>query len=603
MSDVRNTTPDAVTIAAGIAGVCASCGATVGDAGAPCPRCGNVTLGGNPAEQNDRMRARLQEAVGDGYKLLELLGRGGMGIVYRARELALDREVALKVLALDPVLAPDAYLRFEREAKLAARLDHPHIVPIFAVGQRQNVAFYTMRLVRGGSLEDLVGTGKKPLTLEHVVKLLHEVAAALDHAHRQGVAHRDIKPANVLLSETGHAMVADFGIAKALSSTEVGTTGTGIIGSPGYMSPEQWKGTELDGRADQYSLGIVAYELLCGRRPFETPQIQDLLRMHLSAEVPPVSYLRPGLPEGVDDALRRALAKDPSHRFSSVTAFVDSLAGLRSAAVGTQTQRGPRYDARKAASRPKRGVAGVLVPLLLVGAVGSAFAFPETRDPIMSTLQPAIQKVELLAGVKDEPLPEPRPDSLARHDSALAARAATATTLVMPNAPPATADTPLALRDSATPPAAGAPGAQQPAGSTTVAPIALDTSLGAGLTRGRGTSSRMQYGYIRVAINGGAALARIDGEQLGMTPIIARVEAGEHLVSVLGAGVSYLPSQLSVVVESSDTVAAVFSTPEALQRMRELKRQQAAATAAAKAQQAEARADSVAPDSSAAPPR
>ncbi|NUQ21187.1 MAG: protein kinase [Gemmatimonadaceae bacterium] len=599
MSDVRNTTPDAVTIAAGIAGVCASCGATVGDPSHPCPKCGNVTIGGNPAEQNDRMRVRLQEAVGEGYKLLELLGRGGMGIVFRAREMALDREVALKVLALDPVLAPDAYQRFEREARLAARLDHPHIVPIFAVGQRQNVAFYTMRLVRGGSLEDLIGSGKKQLSLEHVVKLLHEVAAALDHAHRQGVVHRDIKPANVLLGETGHAMVADFGIAKALSNSEAGSTGTGIIGSPGYMSPEQWKGTELDGRADQYSLGVVAYEMLCGRRPFETPQIQDLLRMHLSAEVPPITYLRTGLPEGVDEALRRALAKDPSQRFSSVTAFVDALAGLRSAAVGAQTQRGPRFETRKRPAVQKRGVAGVLVPLLLVGAVGSAFAFPETRDPIMSQLQPAIQQVESLAGVKDEQIRAPRADSLAAHDSALAARAAIATAMVLPNASPAAGDSAIASHDSTAHASTGVP---ETGGATTVVPIALDTSLGAGLSRTRGATSRMQYGWIRVVINGGAALARIDGEQLGMTPLVARVEAGEHLVTVLGAGDSYLPSQISVVVESSDTAAAIFSTPEALQRMREQKRQDAAAKARQQTPAASPN-DSATSDSASKPPR
>ncbi|HEX2779930.1 MAG TPA: serine/threonine-protein kinase, partial [Gemmatimonadaceae bacterium] len=538
------------------------------------------------------MRARLQEAVGDGYRLMELLGRGGMGIVYRAKEVSLDREVALKILALDPVLAPDAYLRFEREAKLAARLDHPHIVPIFAVGQRQNVAFYTMRLVRGGSLEDLIGVGKKQLSLEHVVKLLHEVAAALDHAHRQGVVHRDIKPANVLLSETGHAMVADFGIAKALSTGDVGTTGTGIIGSPGYMSPEQWRGAEIDGRADQYSLAVVAYEMLCGRRPFETPQIQDLLRMHLSAEVPPVSYLRPGLPEGVDDALRRALAKDPSHRFSTTTAFVDALAGLRSASVGSQTQRGPRYEARKAA--PKRGVAGVLVPLLLVGAVGSAFAFPQTRDPIMSTLQPAIQKVELLAGVKDDDR-APRADSLAAHDSALAARTAAASDSTLPNGTPPV-DSTLALRDT-TGHVSSAAQSLVTGPTTGTTPVVLDTALGAGLrTR---PQSRMQYGWIRVTINGGAALARIDGEQLGMTPLVARVEAGEHLVTVLGAGDTYLPSQISVIVEGADTATALFATPEALQRQREAKRQQAAA----RAQQTPA-SDSVAHDTStAAPPR
>src|SRR5581483_6936159 len=130
---------------------------------------------------------------------------------------------------LDPILSPEAYARFEREAKLAARLDHPHIVPIFAVGQRNTVAFYTMRILR-------------------------DVARALDYAHAQGVIHRDIKPANVLIGDSGHAMVSDFGIAKALGSGDAPVgSGTGIIGSPGYMSPEQWRGEDIDARADQYA--------------------------------------------------------------------------------------------------------------------------------------------------------------------------------------------------------------------------------------------------------------------------------------------------------------------------------------------------------------
>jgi serine/threonine protein kinase len=551
------TSPDAVTMHAGIAGVCTTCGSTVTDPMHPCPKCGAaVSGGGSPAAQNERMRARLQESIGDGYKLLELLGRGGMGIVYRAREVALDRDVALKVLALDPILAPDAYTRFEREAKMAARLDHPHIVPIFAVGQRQNVAFYTMRLVRGGSLEDLIGAGKQ-LSLDHVVKLLKEVAAALDHAHRQGIVHRDIKPANVLLGESGHGMVADFGIAKALSNTDSGATGTGIIGSPGYMSPEQWRGSEIDGRADQYSLGIVAYEMLTGRRPFETPQVQDLLRMHLSAEMPPLSHARTGLPEGVDDALRRALAKDPAQRFSTVTAFVDALAGLRPVNAGV-TQRGPRYDKRPAPPPPpKRSLAGALVPIVLVAAVGAAFAFPQTRDPIMLALQPAIVSVEGMAGVRD--VDPATPDSVAIHDSIALARQlavhdslANAANAISATGTPSFGGDTLALRDSSA-------HALQSA-----APIGLDTTLLAmAATR---TAPRMQYGWLRVVINGGTAPAKIDGVRQGSTPIIRRVEEGEHLVTVEGAGDSFLPSQITVTVGAGDTSVAVFATPEAMRR-------------------------------------
>ena len=544
MSEPTNPSYAAVTTPAGAAGVCASCG-TIANGGSPiCARCGATlpTFGAAPAEQAERMRVRLQEQVGDGYKLLELLGRGGMGIVFRAREVALDRDVALKILTIDPVLAPDAYTRFEREAKLAARLDHPHIVPIFAVGQRQNIAFYTMRLVRGGSLEDLIGAGKQ-LSLDHVVKLLREVAAALDHAHRQGVVHRDIKPANVLLGETGHAMVADFGIAKALSTNEAGTTGTGIIGSPGYMSPEQWRGDEIDGRADQYSLGIVAYEMLCGKRPFETPRMQDLLRMHLSAEVPPLSYSRPGLPEGVDEALRRALAKDPAQRFSSVSAFVDSLAGLRPAAMGAMTGRGPRFDKAAAARPQKRSMRGAVFALVLACAAGAAFAFPQTRDPIMGALLPMLQVVDSMAGV------QPTPNAGAR-DTNLAHLAA----------PDATSDS-AAKTDSASTPDSASQGPVQLA----PAPITLDTALSASMPDTRPVS-RMQYGWIKVVINGGTAPAYIDGSRLGSTPQMVRVEAGEHLVTVLGAGDSFLPSQITLNVSANDTTPAVFYSPEAMRR-------------------------------------
>ena len=590
MSDQRSPSFDAVTTPAGIAGVCASCGSTVASATASCPKCG-TTLAGSSPEHVEKMRARLQEAVGDGYKLLELLGRGGMGIVFRAKEVSLDREVALKVLALDPILAPDAYTRFEREARLAARLDHPHIVPIFAVGQRQNVAFYTMRLVRGGSLEELIASGKQ-LDLEHVVKLLREVAAALDHAHRQGVVHRDIKPANVLLGESGHAMVADFGIAKALSTSEANTTGTGVIGSPGYMSPEQWRGAEIDGRADQYSLGIVAHELLTGKRPFESPRIQDLLRMHLQSELPPMSYARPGLPESVDAALRRALAKEPAQRFSSVTAFVDALAGLRPAATGAQTQRGPRYDRPvPAAAAPKRGVGGAVFALLLACVAGAAFVLPQTRDPIMLALQPVVRAAEELARMQQDsarPADGGAQAATAADSGAPVAAVVADTSATDPTTGVAMLGAPTSLDSHVvtSPYGVADPGLQ---------PQPLDTALASlPVTR---QQSRMQYGWIRVVINGGSAPATIDGQRYGSTPVVARVEVGQHLVTVLGGGDAFLPSQISVNVTANDTLPAQFSTPEALQRAERARQQR---DSAARAQQLAAQEPP--PDSTVAPP-
>ena len=328
------TTPPGSTVA------CSRCGATLAPNVTTCPRCGGAVATANPAEQAERIRLRLQESIGDAYRLLELLGRGGMGIVFRAHELALDREVALKVLALDPVLSPDAYARFEREARLAARLDHPNVVPIFAVGQRNTVAFYTMRLVRGGTLEDMIAD-HKALDFQHAVEILRDVARALDYAHGQGVVHRDIKPANVLIGDSGHAMVSDFGIARGFGAGDAPATSSSaasaVIGSPGYMSPEQWRGEEIDARADQYALGVMAFELLTGHRPFETVRVQDLMKLHLSADVPSASTITASLPPFVDLAIKRAMSKSASARFTSASTFIDALSGKRPVTGVTRT--------------------------------------------------------------------------------------------------------------------------------------------------------------------------------------------------------------------------------------------------------------------------
>jgi serine/threonine protein kinase len=509
---------------------CTKCGAALSDPSAA----GTTTFSG---DQTEKLRTRIQESIGDAFELMELLGRGGMGIVFRAKERALDREVALKVLALDPVFAPEAYARFEREAKLAAKLDHPNIVPIFAVGHRESVAYYTMRLVRGGTLETILA-GKKPLEFDYCVRVLRDVAAALDHAHRQGVVHRDIKPANILLGESGHAMVADFGIAKALGNTSGNATGTGIIGSPAYMSPEQWRGDELDGRADQYALGVVAFEMLSGVRPFETARVEDLLTMHLSAEMPDITSIRPGLPASADAALRRALSKLSSERFSTVTGFIEALAGRRPAGPSPNTARGPRYE-----PRPKRSGFPWKLTIAAAAIAGIVYAVPPVRHQALefwggllhattllrdeagrlSTSRAAAQPVGIASALSDSASRDSVPplDSAATHDSILTVQ-------------PELERAPLVLEDTLV---------RSPVGP---APFRM---------------SGARHGWISVTVSGGTAPIIIDGRSYGSAPQVIRVEKGAHIVTVRGAGDMFMPFQHDVLVREGDTVVAAFEVP------------------------------------------
>ena len=540
MSDTPARPASVVTSRVTLSVTCPRCGASLSASLTVCAKCG-ATLTESAGEsatftgdQTERLRARLQESIGDAYELLELLGRGGMGIVFRARERALDREVALKVLALDPVFAPEAYARFEREAKLAAKLDHPNIVPIFAVGHGSSVAYYTMRLVRGGTLETIMAA-KKPLELDYCIRVLRDVAAALDHAHRQGVVHRDIKPANILLGESGHAMVADFGIAKALGNTTGNATGTGIIGSPAYMSPEQWRGEELDGRADQYALAVVAFEMLTGARPFETARVEDLLTLHLSAELPDITAIRPALPASTDAALRRAMAKLSSERFSSVTGFVEALAGRRPAAPSPNTARGPRYE-------PKRVRSGFPWKTVIAAAAlaGAVYFVPPAREQAIAFwggLRHAagllIGQAERLGTAGDASAAVAARDSAITVDSAPLYSPTAADSLVV--ATPELERAPLVLEDTMS-------------GRTPVGPAPFRIS-GA------------RHGWIHVRVNGGTAPIIINGRSYGSAPQVIRVETGAHIVTVRGAGDMFMPFQHDVTVREGDTVMAAFEVP------------------------------------------
>lgn len=566
---------DAVTTPVGVTTICPQCGVMLDALTTTCGACGAVITGaGADTGRGEKVRAKLQDAIGEAFVLGDLLGRGGMGIVYRARETALDRDVALKVLAFDPVLNPDAYARFEREAKLAARLDHPNIVPIFSVGQRAGVAFYTMRMVRGGSIEQLLETGAS-VDLDRALSMLRDVAAALDYAHANGVVHRDIKPANVLIGDSGHAMVADFGIARAFGGDAAATaTATGVVGSPAYMSPEQWRGEKVDGRADQYALGVLAFELLTGKRPFATGSMQELLRMHLGEEPPDIISYRGDLPSHTTDAVWQAMAKDPADRFATATAFVDALAGggpprmstqRRAPSVAADAISGrttvrhvtPRASAGATAGRPPR-VSTKPVPappapsrrpwlviallLLLGGAAAAAVvvrmnasksAALAAAPPVAAAVTPAASPLaDSLAALRkadadenaklQQEVADARKEALAaEHKDELLSQAAAAKT-------------------AAAAPASGSKG-QPPA------PV------------------EPPHAHIIVIARGGLPRIFVDGQPtVNSAPAVVEVAPGKHTVSVRGAPTNpFTPAEYSLDLAPNDTQQVVFVSPHA----------------------------------------
>jgi serine/threonine protein kinase len=274
----------------------------------------------------DQLRDRVVAAIGDTYELEAEIGRGGMAVVYRARDLRLKRLVAIKVLPPDLAFREEVRTRFLREAQTAAQLNHPNIVPIFSVDERAGVVYFVMALVEGESLGGRLARERRP-PVNDVTRTLREVADALGYAHARGIVHRDIKPDNILLdAATGRAMVTDFGIARAAEG-DSRLTVTGIaVGTPTYMSPEQALGErDVDGRSDQYSLAVVAYQMLTGQPPFAATNTPAMLLKHISEPPAPLSELRPDLPPGLIIAVERGLAKKPADRWPNAYAFRDAL--------------------------------------------------------------------------------------------------------------------------------------------------------------------------------------------------------------------------------------------------------------------------------------
>ena len=266
----------------------------------------------------------LQEAVAGEYSLERELGRGGMGIVYLAREVQLDRLVAIKLLPRTLAQRADVRERFLREARMAASLSHPHIVPIYRVGEAGGLVFFVMAYVNGGTLgERLRARGPLPTTV--ATRLFREVTWALSYAHGHGIVHRDIKPDNILIeAETGRALVTDFGIARGAEQAESTDPGR-VMGTAHFMSPEQAASEPLDGRSDLYSLGVVAYLAVSGKLPFDAASVPALLAQHVSAEVPALSQIAPTVPHSLSAVIERCLRKNRDDRWPSGEALAEAF--------------------------------------------------------------------------------------------------------------------------------------------------------------------------------------------------------------------------------------------------------------------------------------
>ena len=313
---------------------------------------------------------RLHKSLSDRYRFEREIGHGGMATVFLAQDLKHGRPVAVKVLnpEISSSLGSD---RFLREIEIAARLTHPHILPLHDSGSADGLLYYVMPYIEGETLRQRIDR-EKQLPLESAFQIAREVADALDFAHKQGVVHRDIKPENIMIVG-GHATVADFGIARAVSSSgQEMQTATGVaVGTAAYMSPEQASGSEtIDGRSDIYALGCVLYEMLAGAPIFSGPTTESVVRQHMSAPPPPVRNLRPAVSDAVALILEKALAKTPADRFETAAEFASALKMSETSMTGTSMTAAQPLAAPQSKGRMAAILSGVAALLVLVAAIG-----------------------------------------------------------------------------------------------------------------------------------------------------------------------------------------------------------------------------------------
>jgi serine/threonine protein kinase len=323
------------------------------------------------------------------YEIKSELGRGGMATVYCAYDPRFEREVAVKVLPQELLHAdPQFRLRFEREAKIIAQLEHSAVVPVYDVGESEGQPYFVMRYMNGGSLSERIKAGI--FTIDEAVQILGAIAPGLDEAHSKGIVHRDIKPSNILFDKRGNPYISDFGIAKLSQAQAGNVTGSAIIGTPAYMAPEQAQGTEVDGRADIYALGIILFEMLTGKQPYQADTPMAVAIKHITDPVPHIRQSNPKLPEGMEMIIQKAMAKNRNDRFATAVEMVDALrevarnitTKLHTAPVPANNAPTVKADLKPAAQKRGFNTLFVIVPVLLIAALaGGFFLFNGTRTP------------------------------------------------------------------------------------------------------------------------------------------------------------------------------------------------------------------------------
>ena len=532
---------------------CANCNSPVPEDSKFCLECGadlsDPGSGPRTVEKPDELITRLTQTLEGRYRVAKMVGRGGMGAVFLAQDLTLERPVAIKVLP--PEVSNDETLvgRFEREARTAAKLDHPNIIPIFAVESAGDLHYFVMKFVDGESLEQVLASGA--LSMEQSQECLWEAARALGHAHTRNVVHRDIKPGNIMFDHDGRVMLADFGISKAMqSSTQYTQTGQ-VIGTPFYMSPEQAKGQEVDGRSDQYSLAVVGFQMITGRLPFQDQAVHTIIYKHIFEEPPSIRELRPDCPAYVAAALHKALAKEPDGRFPTMDAFagavmphrrISSALGVGSGGVERASPDAPTtitpatgptiVTPQKEPKKRRVGVATALVSGLLVVTGGTGywawqdgllerFGLPFGEEPTLQAGQGQEQLAAAQAAI----------DSTARADSiAAAARDSIATA--------------NAVRDSATRDSLAEARLQLAA--------AQRRNQQRDRTPPREIPSQPQFGAISVNVSNNFGNVYIDDVSVGRTPLIGhRVAAGLHVVRIVRQGCQDRVDTLRVAVDET----------------------------------------------------
>lgn len=384
------------------------------------------------------------------YEIVRTLGGGGMGQVFLAHDPQFPRHVALKLLQTNLAADPALRQRFQREAQTIANLEHHAIVPVYDYGQHEGRMFLVMRLMRGGTLEQKLARGRLPL--DEVQTILTRIASALDKAHEQQTIHRDLKPANILFDDEGKAYLSDFGIVKRAGAPSLTAT-HGIIGTPQYMSPEQAMGDEaIDARSDIYSLGVLAYAMLCGAPPFVGDTAIRTMMLHINEPVPSLAAVRPDLPPQLDAVLARAMAKDPQARFPTAGQFVSALVDALHAPIAASRAH-TVYDPslappQKKTRSPWPFLAGGALLLLIAACIVGFLLRPDRQDPAVAADDPlstgASQTAEVAAIVGPPPTrPSATPTAPPATPTVLTSTpTATATATLTPSPEPTVTATP-----------------------------------------------------------------------------------------------------------------------------------------------------------------